>query len=356
MTYLRMALAVLGVLLVVATILPLVPVNDWWIRISDFPRIQVGALLGFALLATLLVFDRRRPRTWFLACGLGLAVSAQLTAIWPYTPLHPTEMDARATCSAGSRVRLLIANVLMTNRNAEPLLDQIGRLDPDLVLLVETDDWWGGRLESLEARYPHVVSRPRNDFYGLHLFSRFSLVDPKVRFLIDDYVPSLRTGVRLPSGALIDLHGVHSKPPPHQNTARRDAELLLAAQEVRESSAPSIVAGDMNDVAWSRTTQLFRRVGGLLDPRIGRGLYTTFNANWPFLRWPVDHVFFEPAFALMEFRVLGHIGSDHLPVYAALCHAPETANKRLLAHPSPEDLDSAREAIRQGREEAREKS
>ena len=84
-----------------------------------------------------------------------------------------------------------------------------------------------------------MVSQPRDDFYGLHLFSRFELVDPKVRFLIDDYVPSLRTGMRLPSGALIDFHGVHSKPPPHHDTARRDAELLLTAQRgTRDTALP----------------------------------------------------------------------------------------------------------------------
>lgn len=355
MTSRRVALASISSLLVLATALPLVPTNDWWVRIWDFPRIQIAVLIGLVLLALPLSLDTRRLWTFALAFGLLLALAFQLVAIWPYTPLRAPEAETRASCGAGSEIRLIIANVLMKNRNAEPLLDQVRRLEPDLVLLVETDDWWDERLASLKGRYPHLVSRPRNDFYGLHLFSRFELVDPKVRFLIDDYVPSLRTGLRLPSGALIDFHGVHSKPPPHQDTARRDAELLLAAQEVRETRAPSILAGDLNDVAWSRTTQLFRRVGGLLDPRIGRGPYPTFNANWPLLRWPLDHVFFEPEFALVELRVLGHIGSDHFPVYAELCHAPDTADARRPPRPSPEDLEAAQEAIREGREEARER-
>lgn len=355
MTYLGAALTVAGSLLVLATALPLVPTNDWWVRIWDFPRIQIAVLIGLVLLAMPFAFQGHRPRTWALASGLLLALAVQLVCIWPYTPLHAPEVEAEASCDASSEVRLVTANVLMTNRNAEPLLEQLRRLEPDLVLLFETDDWWDERLASLKARYPHAVSRPRNDTYGFHLFSRFELIDPKVRSLIDEYVPSLRTGLRLPSGALIDLHGVHPKPPPHQDTARRDAELLLAAQEVRETRAPSILTGDLNDVAWSRTTQLFRRVGGLLDPRIGRGPYPTFNANWPLLRWPLDHVFFEPEFALVELRVLGDIGSDHFPVYAALCHAPATADTRQPPALRPGDLGAARDAIREGREEAQEK-
>jgi hypothetical protein len=110
----------------------------------------------------------------------------------------------------------------MTNRRARPLLDLIDRLD-DLVLLVETDVWWDAQLASVKARYPHRLTRPRPDYSGLHLLSRFELVEPEIRFLIDGYVPSIRTGVRLPSGALIDFHGVHPKPPPYQDTSRPPA-------------------------------------------------------------------------------------------------------------------------------------
>ena len=168
-------------------------------------------------------------------------------------------------------------------------------------------------------------------------------------------VVQVTAGIRLSSGALIDFHGLHPKPPPQHDTARRDAELLLTAREVRDTRHPSIVAGDLNDVTWSRTTHLFREVGGLLDPRVGRGPYPTFNANWPLLRWPLDHIFFEPEFGLLELRVLDHIGSDHFPVFAALCHAPGATNEGPLPRPEPEDLRAAREAIREGREEAREK-
>ncbi len=83
---------------------------------------------------------------------------------------------------------------------------------------------------------------------------------------------------------------------------------------------PAIVAGDLNDVAWSRTNELFQEVSGLLDPRVGRGLYSTYNAHRPLLRWPLDHVFFEPSFEVEALRRMGHIGSDHFPVFISLCH------------------------------------
>ena len=51
----------------------------------------------------------------------------------------------------------------------------------------------------------------------------------------------------------------------------------------------------------------------------GRGLYPTFNAKYPLLRWPLDHLFVSPHFELMQIDRLPDIGSDHFPIYFRLC-------------------------------------
>ena len=113
-----------------------------------------------------------------------------------------------------------------------------------------------------------------------------------------------------------------------------------------------IVAGDLNDVAWSSTTSLFQKISGLLDPRIGRGLYATFNADWPLLKWPLDHLFASEEWTLGDFRRLDDIGSDHFPILVELCHQPEAAASQEGERPEPEDLEEAREHIEEGQEAA----
>lgn len=344
----------LGGLAGLVTVLPLIPSNESAIRIWDFPRIQLAILLAIVLIAAPFVLPLCSRRTWAFGAVLAGMLAWQAFAIWPYTPFAETEAKAIVRCEPDSRITLLVANVLMENRDAGPLLALVERVWPDLVLLVETDSWWDRQLAPLKLAYPHAINHPQENGYGLHLFSRFELIGPKVRFLVEEHVPSIKTGLRLPSGARIDLYGLHPKPPPLQDTERRDAELLLVGKEVRREIASSIVAGDLNDVAWSRSNILFQKVSGLLDPRIGRGPYATFNADWPLLKWPVDHVFFEESFRLLEISVKGDIESDHFPFFVALCHAPAAVDVQDQPQPEPSDLEAAEEMIEEGREEGQE--
>ena len=126
---------------------------------------------------------------------------------------------------------------------------------PDLILTVETDAWWDERLRVLDRDYPNAIKQPQSNYYGMHFFSKLELSAADVRFLVEKDVPSIRADVRLRSGDMIEFNGIHPRPPePQQDTEERDAELLIVGRQVEAGARPAIVAGDLNDVAWSHTT------------------------------------------------------------------------------------------------------
>lgn len=344
------ALAVVGLILVAVTVLPLVRTEKWWIRSLDFPRLQVAALLALVLAVFVFFYNPSRILDNILVVALTVSLGYQAYQIFPYTRLSaPQAVKARSSDPSCS-VRLLIANVLMDNRQAGQFIALVERHRPDIVLAVETNAWWDQQLSTLERAYPFALKYPLENTYGMHLFSKLELRSPEVRFWIEDGVPSVRTAVRLGSGDWIMFYGIHPRPPePQQDTEQRDAEILLVGKEVAAAGEPALIAGDLNDVAWSHTTRLFQRISGTLDPRVGRGMFPTFHAKYALLRWPLDHVFHTKEFALRELRRLASFGSDHFPVLVELSFEPEAASRQNAPTAKQEDKEEAAEKIQEGR-------
>ncbi len=369
----HLALALLSLALICATLLPLLRSDAWWIRIFDFPRIQFAVLIVLTLAGYVALRFWRGIRPW----EYGLAVLAtvallwQLIAIAPYTVLYPKEMAKSTATDNANRISLLIYNVLADNREVPALLDLIRDTDPDVILLSEPNQWWLEQLAALEQDYPHTILQPQENTYGMLLYSRLELTEPEIRFLIEPDVPSLRSLVRLRSGKLVTLYGVHPRPPglardeddnteqeeesdeqegEREDSDKRDAELMLHAKEIKKlGQVPVIVAGDFNDVAWSYTTHLFQRVGGMLDPRVGRGLYNTFDTRNRVLRYPLDHAFASEHFLLVELRRLPNIGSDHFPFLVVLDYDPDAALTNEEPQPDAADEQAADKAIDKGK-------
>jgi len=316
------------------TMVPLSHSKVWWVRALDFPRLQLFAMTAALLAVDLVVAFNVGWQGWQGWLVRVAAVGCLVYHAWwitPYTRLFPLEVKTAAPTDGGDVLRVLVSNVLMSNRNAQALLHLVATHRPHVLVTLESDDWWQAQLDTLKADYPFTIQHPLDNRYGMHVYARLPLEDSRVEFLVEDDVPSMHTGIRMPSGLLVQAYFVHPAPPsPTENdeSTERDAELLTVARRVAGAAAPVIVTGDLNDVAWSRTTRQFRKLSHLLDPRVGRGMFNTFHAGHWFLRWPLDHMFHSDHFSLRHICRLPSIGSDHFPLLTELLLNPSAASEQ----------------------------
>ena len=345
-TLLRWTSIVVGLSMVAGTLISLSRSPHWFVRGWDFPRVQIALLAsGAAAIYMWCCYEGTLLGRLFLGAVVA-CVLWQVVRIFPYTPLAPrrVQRSRRALSNERRRLRMLISNVQMENTAHERLIQLVRDTDPDIVLAVETDERWVRALEPLAADYPDAIRQPQDNWFGLVLFSRLPLVESRVDFLVQDDVPSVFAVIDL-AGERVELYGLHPRPPEplrDQDSTPRDAELVVVGRSVaKQAGAPTIVAGDLNDVAWSATTQLFLRLSGLLDPRMGRGFYNSYNARNPLVRWPLDHVFHSNHFRLVELRRCGNIGSDHFPVLIELSYEPEAPAEQPESQATPGDHNEA---------------
>ncbi|MCQ4295164.1 endonuclease/exonuclease/phosphatase family protein [Pseudomonas stutzeri] len=333
---------------VLVTLLPLWRSPAWWVRVWEFPRLQLGTLLAALLIALGMLLDYNEPWHALATAAVGASLVYQLWWIAPYTRLWHNEVLRAAPDAPGPRIRVMAANVLGPNRASDRLLALVREYRPDVLVTLETDQWWEAQLEQLAEDYPHSIRCPQDNLYGMHVYSRLPLEEPELCFLVEDDVPSMHARVRVNDALSVRMHFLHPAPPsPTENeeSTERDVELLVIARSVQGNDDPIIVTGDLNDVAWAPTTRLFRKISGLLDPRVGRGMYNTFHAHHWFLRWPLDHFFHSAHFRFIRLLRLPDIGSDHFPVFIELQYDPKHTEQQHGLEAERDDQQQAEETI-----------
>jgi endonuclease/exonuclease/phosphatase (EEP) superfamily protein YafD len=349
---LRIASMILGGFVITVTILPLSRSKAWWVRIWDFPRFQLAVAGALAFVGAMVTSDgARSPGAWLFVGALGGVVLYQTAFVWRYSRLAPLEVEQSRT-DTQPRLTVAVSNVLQSNRESDRLIHVLTAADADVMLFVETDDWWRERLDALLRTHPHTVQCPLSNTYGMLLYSRLPLLDTSIDFLVRPEVPSIQAQARLYDGTTVWLNCVHPRPPApaeSDESLERDAELLVVGKRVCDAVQPVVVCGDLNDVAWSRTTRLFQKTSGLVDPRKGRGMFSTFHARLPGIRFPLDHILHSTDFRLVEMRRLPYVGSDHFPVVATLSLEADATAKQEAPAPDAGDERETRRTIAEGK-------
>lgn len=310
------AFIVIGLFAHLSTLMSLLFIKKWWVRIFDFPRLQL-IVIQIISLAGIVFFAQEM--SWLnisVIILVSVTLLIQIVYVFSYFIFAPKEVpDGKGDPVAS--FSFLVSNVLISNRKSEKLLQLVKAHQPDIFLAVETDDWWAQQLEPLDDLYEYSVKKPLDNSYGMLLFSKIPLLNARIEYIIKQDIPSIHAEI-IKDGYNIKIACIHPEPPAPEeaDTSRpRDKEIITVAKRIKDDPLPFAVLGDLNDVAWSDTSNKFLKISGLKDPRKGRGFFNTFHAKIPFMRFALDHVFVSQEFKLIRIKRLPGVHSDHFPLY-----------------------------------------
>ena len=256
--------------------------------------------------------------------ALVVGIAVQAVRVAPYmAPLAvdwPSPTIPSASCASGERLRVLEVNVQRTNRHDHTLLNMVRDLDPDIAWFQEVNGWWEEELSALRPTMPYGESDVQKNYFGVHLYSKLKLSDTSVQQLTQSNNPSIFATATLASGRSVRVYAIHPRPPQiGQSTAERDAQLLATALAAHGDTMPHVLIRDLNSVPWDEVLDRLEQIGRVSDPRVGRGLFITWNAKRTFAKWPLDHILPGLGLTRADLRVMPAFGSDHRPLLAELC-------------------------------------
>ena len=308
-------LTVLFILFIVAPLLPLLPATHWSIRFFDFVRLQTAVIQFVLLVLAVLFWQDYTALHYTLIVGMTLVLLYQLWLIQPYTPFYRRRKPQSPFHE--EQLTLVTANVLQTNTDYDRFINLIKDSKPHIFITMESDENWDKAVSKAFPEYEHTVKATLDNFYGMHVYSKIDFKTSEIKYLVEKDIPSIHLELRFADQDfnLIAVHPAPPSPTENETSKERDAELMLIGKKCRESKDATIVCGDLNDVVWSKTSRLFTKMTGYLDPRVGRGLYPSFHANYWLLRFPLDHLFYSKDLHVPVMKRLERFGSDHFAMY-----------------------------------------
>lgn len=303
------SVGVLGVLAVVA-LLRFAQLDNW---VGGAILSAAAPALFLAAYPTLVVTVWLRR--WALIVGAFVAVAIHL---WWFYAMLPLVHADRGLRSGAVRVRVMTANLLVSNTSAAKLGPIIDAQHPDILALEEFSTVTAPRLRSSGAldafgyRLVDVLGSPS----GIALYSRLPIRHAQVISAAGR--PVIRAVVETGNGP-ITVYAVHTVAPVDSSSeASWNRQLHTLATLFARERGPLVVAGDFNATDGNRPFATLMDRGSLADvlDATGKGYATTWPQNHHLLPALVrpDHVLVGRGLKPLRGRTLDNPGSDHRAV------------------------------------------
>lgn len=257
---------------------------------------------------------------WKRAVAAGLLAAVHVVLIWPLY------VSPDGTPPTAARLRILSLNLNSQNLREADVLAFVRQTAPDVAVFLEVNDRWSRALQALTDEWPYYCGRPQPGNFGIALYSKLPLENPRSEFLAESIPIILATvQARDPAGERpVTIFGIHPIPPMlSRGSASRERQFDVLAGLVQAEQGGRVVVGDFNATSWSPIFSDFIAATGLRDSRPGWGVQPSWPSSLPLpLRIPIDHCLISTDLQIAGRWIGPDVGSDHLPVIVDLAYPP----------------------------------
>jgi endonuclease/exonuclease/phosphatase (EEP) superfamily protein YafD len=276
---------------------------NWFLDLCSHFRVQY--FLGLSIVALLLLI----PRQFKISALFGTLALLNLSVILPlyFGNIPEPPSDAKP-------IRAMLINVDTRFGNAESVADAIRQFNPDILVLEEVSTKWLSDLQPVLAGYNYTRQEPRDDNFGIGLYSRLPFTQSQIVYIGEAEVPSVVAEIETTLGKCT-LLATHPLPPAGGAYSRwRNDQLAELPNYIRRATSPVLLLGDLNVSPWSSHFRRLLRESGLKDSSQGRGVQPTWPTYNPLLLIPIDHCLYSPQITIVSKQVGPWDGSDHYPL------------------------------------------
>ncbi|WP_075186204.1 endonuclease/exonuclease/phosphatase family protein [Teredinibacter haidensis] len=218
----------------------------------------------------------------------------------------------------GQKIRLFHSNVLTSNSDYSRLVNQLLLENPDIIVLQEVDKSWIKYLSRIKEQYKYFVEFPRQDNFGIALFSRIPISSQRIHYWGGFNLPSIEAEFML-GDVSFSIVATHPPPPVSaQYHEARNSQILSVANRVRAISNAKVVIGDLNTSIWSAHYRALELGTGLANANKGFGYIPTWPTKLAPMMISIDHCLVSEHFNVLNLKSGKNIGSDHLPLIVDL--------------------------------------
>ncbi|WP_312789890.1 endonuclease/exonuclease/phosphatase family protein [Sphingobacterium sp.] len=344
---------VFSAILIILSVLPFSQSQHWVFRVAEFIKLQL-LVFQIPVLALGFYLVSENPWIWWVQLAQATLIIYHVYILVRYTKFWRREKYDKGK-DASDSIKVISCNVLQFNTAYNRFIDLINKEQPQIFLTMESDGGWEKALRVLEADYPNFEKVTLDNTYGMHFYTKLKVNKSQVHYFVAEDIPSMEIELETADGHRFIFFAVHPPPPSpteEENSKERDGDLLSVAKRVGQYKMPVVVTGDFNNVAWAKSSLLFKKTSKLIDARIGRGILSTFHANYWFFRVPLDLLFHSPSVFIDKLFIYPSVGSDHFPMGCTFFidrYSEEQAED--IEHLEKGDMSEVNEMIAEGKAE-----